>query len=269
MVKGKNKIQIKDVLLGDILENNEKVLSVYRFLANGQKMVLLNGIEVSTNHFVKYNNIYIEAKDHPNAIPIPSWSGGSLRPLICLDTDNHTIPINNTIFSDWDETNEIDSKLMIQNENLLNNTIADTSSTNKYKWIFQPALSSSIKVLYKDGSLVSCEDIKLGDEISMGRVVGIGKRLVYEWSELPSGLIVTPSTLFWNKNKWIRAGKISEVIHSTTPSVFYSFVVLGTASIELSSKEIVRDMCEIHSPDNDNLIRAWFRPESLYYSSSG
>jgi hypothetical protein len=263
MVKGKGKIEIKNVLLGDILENNEKVLSVYRFLANGQKMVLLNGVEVSTNHFVKYNNIFIEAKDHPNAIPIPSWSGGSLRPLICLDTDEHTIPINNTIFSDWDETNEIDSKLMIQNENLLNNTVLNNSPIDKYKWIFQPALSPDIKILYKNGTLISCKDVNLGDELSTGRVVGIGKRLVYESSELPSGLIVTPSTLFWNKNKWERVGKTSEVIHSATPSIFYSFVVLGTASIELSSKEIVRDMCEIHSPDNDNLVRAWFRPESL------
>ena len=247
--------QIKDILLGDILENNTKVLSVYKFLADGQPMVSIHGTEVSTNHFVKYNDTFIEAKDHPNAIPILDWSGGTSRPLICLDTDQHIIPINNLIFSDWDETAEIDSKIMIQNENILNNSI---SLIQKYNWNFQSAISSSIKILYKNGSFVSCEDIQLGDELSTGKVIGIGKRLVYEWTKLPSGVLVSPSTLFWNGSKWIRVGNISDVVYSNIPRIFYTFIVFGTASIELSTGEIVRDMYEIHSPDSEDLIRAWF-----------
>jgi len=255
IVKNKGPTQIKDIVLGDILENNAKVMSVYRFMADGQPMVSLNGVEVSTNHFVKYNDTFIEAKDHPDAIKAPAWSGGATRPLICLDTDLHTIPIKDLVFSDWDETNEIDSEIMNHNESLLNNR---PLLNNKHEWDFQPALSPSIKILYKNGTLVSCEDVQLGDNLKTGKVVGIGKRLVYEWASLPSGLIVTPSTSFWCENKWTRIGSVSEVHFSYTPRIFYTFTVLGTANIELSTGDVVRDMCEIHSPDSEALVRAWF-----------
>ena len=259
-VRGKGTLQIKDVCLSDILEDGSKVLSTYRFMADGQRMVSLHGIEVSTNHFVKYKDTFIEAKDHPDAIPAPSWSGGQSRPLICLDTDNHVIPIGDLIFSDWDETNIIDTKIMNENETILNNKLTlDTF----YNWNFQPALSPSIQVLKKNNKYVSCEEVVLGDELSGGRVVGIGKRLVYEWTELPSGLIVTPSTLFWNENHWARAGTVSEVHYSQTPRIFYTFTILGTASIELATGEVVRDMCEIHSPDSETLMRSWFRTTAV------
>jgi hypothetical protein len=259
-VKGRGQIQIKDVGLGDILEDGSKVLSVYRFMADGQKMVSLHGIEVSTNHFVKYKDAFIEAKDHPDAIPAPSWSGGQSRPLICLDTNTHVIPIGDLIFSDWDETNDIDTKIMTENETILNNK---PTLEKFYNWNFQPALSPSIEVLKKHGGYVACENIVLGDELSGGRVVGIGKRLVYEWTELPSGLIVTPSTLFWNENRWVRAGEVSEVYYSHGPRIFYTFTILGTASIELATGEVVRDMCEIHSPDSETLMRSWFRTTTV------
>ena len=259
-VKTKGKIEISKVQLGDILEDNSKVLSVYRFMADGQKMVSLRGIEVSTNHYVKYKDDFIEAKDHPDAIPASSWSGGQSRPLVCLDTDTHTIPIGDLIFSDWDETNDVDTKIMHTNETILNNKpILDTV----YSWNFQPALSPSIQVLQKDGGYIACEQVVLGDELSGGRVVGIGKRLVYEWAELPSGLLVTPSTLFWNEHRWARVGSLSEVHYSNVPRIFYTFTILGTASIELSSGEVVRDMCEIHSPDSENLVRSWFRTAAV------
>ena len=259
-VKGKGKIPIKDVLLGDILEDETKVISVYNFLADGQQMVTLRDINVSTNHFVKYNDTFIEAKDHPEAIPAPTWSGGTSRPLICLDTDLHTIPINDLVFSDWDETNAIDSKLMNANEALLNNKPVIEKTHN---WYFQPALDGSIEVLYKDGSYVPCSQIQLNDKLSTGRVIGIAKRLVYEWCSLPSGLIVTPSTLFWNETKWDRIGNVAHVHYSFSPRIFYTFTVLGTATLELVTGEVVRDNCEIHSNDSDSLVRAWFRPDSL------
>jgi len=265
-VNGKGAIPIKDVMLGDILENNARVMSTYKFMADGQSMVSINGVEVSTNHFVKYKKEFIEAKNHPDAVPIPSWVGGSSRPLICLDTDKHTIPINGLIFSDWDETNDVDSSLMSQNEAILNNT---KIIEQPYLWDFQPALSPSTEILYKDGKKVVCENVQLGDELSKGRVVGVGKRLVYEWAKLPSGTLVTPSALFWNNNRWTRVGLQSDIIYSKTPLIFYTFTVLGSASIELSTGEVVRDMCEVHSPDSDNIVRAWFRPESLLYTSTG
>ena len=246
-------ISIDKVQLGDILSNKTKVISTYRFMADGQEMVSLYGIIVSTNHFVKYKDEFIEAKDHPDAIPIDSWMGGSIRPLICLDTDNNQIPINNEIFLDWDETTEVDENLMINNEICLNGKAEQTPR----KWIFQPAMDSSTKLKYKDGSIKLCTDVQLGDELSTGRVVGIGKRLVYSWITLPSGITVTPSTLIWN-DRWMRAGHLSDTLQrSKIARIFYTFTVLG-ANIELSTGEMMRDMCEIHSPETESLIRGHF-----------
>jgi hypothetical protein len=252
----KGNIQIDQVTLGDILSNNAEVISTYKFMANGQKMVSLNGTIVSTNHFVNHDGKYIEAKDHPNAVPIASWVGGSERPLICLDTSTHKIPINNHEFLDWDETNDIDEKLMEQNEYTLNNSYANKPRP----WIFQPAIEKTAKIICGDGSFKTCEQIQLGDQLSTGRVVGIGKRFIYSWTSLPSGIDVTPSTLFWSENYWMRAGHKGEIKHSKTPRIFYTFVVLGT-NIELSSGEYLKDMCEIHSPQTENIVRTFFAPE--------
>lgn len=247
-------IPIKNVILGNILKNNAKVTSVYRFMADGQPMVFLNGITVSTNHFVRYNNTFIEAKDHPAAVSIASWSGGKSRPLICLDTTDHTIPINTMIFSDWDETTAIDEQYMINNETILNNS----TPKGKRPWIFQPALADTIEVVYSDTTSKPCNEVQLGDYLTTGQVVGIGKRLVHEWCELPSGLLVTPSTLFWNEKQWIRAGNFSETYTSSVPRIFYSFVVLNSGTIELTTGEHVRDMCEVYSPDTEEPIRSLF-----------
>lgn len=253
-------IPIKNVDLGDVLENGAEVISTYRFLADGQPMVNLNGTIVSTNHFVLHNGAFIEAKDHPLARPIDAWSGGTFRPLICLDTNTHQIPIAGQIYSDWDETESVDDAYMLNNELVLNGDPYDTNLPipTKYKWKFQPAISSSSQITYKDGSVRKCNEVELGDIVSTGKIVGIGKRCISEWVTLPSGTIVTPSTLVWMEYKWIRAGNYYEVHYNDLPKIFYTFVVLGTASIELSTGEVVRDMCEIHSPDSEAIVRKHF-----------
>ena len=255
-IKGNVSMPIQNIILGDTLSNGSKVISVYNFLADGQPMVDLNGITVSTNHFVQKGGKFIESVNHPDAKKIDSWSGGTSRPLICLDTDTHTIPIGPYIFSDWDETSLVDNNFMNYNEAVLNGT--NTISDKKYAWKFQPALSPSIEIMYKDGSRNTCNKVKLGDLLTTGRVVGIGKRIVYESSQLPSGAVVTPSTLFWNEYKWVRAGVMLETHIYSMGHIFYTFVVLGTATVELSTGEFVRDMCEVHSPDAETIVRKHF-----------
>jgi len=252
----KGEINIDEVQLNDRLEDDSVVISVYKFLADGQQMVNLHGIDVSTNHFVNYDGKYIEAKDHPDSIPAKAWSGGISRPLICLDTTKHNIPIKDLIFSDWDENTDIDHKYMENNEFKLNGKPA----TNKPRpWIFQPALEQTTKIVYKNGTINTANNLQLGDILSCGKVVGIGRRLINTWTVLPSGAIVTPSTLVWNKNQWVRAGHISGFKNTYELKVFYTFTVLGTATIELSTGEYIRDNCEIHSPDTEGIIRSLFK----------
>jgi hypothetical protein len=259
-VQDKGLIQISDVFLNDVLADGSTVISTYKFLADGQPMVNLHGINVSTNHYVSYNGKFIEARDHPDSVVSEPWSGGSRRPLICLDTDKHTIPLNDLTFSDWDETNEVDETYMIQNEKTLNGS----ASQDPRPWVFQPAVEGLAHIVLEDGSTIPVNRVQVGDKISGGKVIGIGRRLVNSWVALSCGTLVTPSTLIWNEVKWVRAGHVSEIHTSYYSKVFYALTVLGTASIELSSGTYLRDNIEVHSPDTEGVVRSWLRPDIKY-----
>jgi hypothetical protein len=254
-VAGKGLIPIKDVRLGDICKKTgAKVTSTYQFYADGQPMVNLKDIQVSTNHFVSHKGVWIEAANHPDAKPCRSWSGGIERPLVCLDTSSHEIPLGTMLFSDWDETDGSDEVTMTLSEIKLNG--GKQNITNKPRpWLYQPALNRAAALLKKDGSTIIAKQVKLGEELSMGRVVGLGHRLVKQIVILPNQVNVTPSTLVWKDGLWQRAGHLYEVKELNKPIEMVTFIVFPTGSIELADGTILRDMFEVHSPDMEGPTR--------------
>lgn len=249
-IEGKGKIQIQDVMLGDVFTNGGAIVtSTYRFAADGQPMVYIDGIEVSTNHYIKHNGQWIQSKDHPMAKPCGTWSGGSARPLICLDTDKHEIPIQNYIFSDWDETDESDETTMMLAEKKLNGCDA---TVEPRPWLYQPAFMPNMTIKTKDRGYILASNLKCGDELSMGGyVTGIGRRHVNQAIILPKGDVVTPSTLLWETDRWVRAGHLypNQIDTLDKPIEMVTAVVFGTSVLETGSGIIMRDMCEVHSPD--------------------
>jgi hypothetical protein len=245
-------IPIKNIQVGDSI-HGKHVLSTYRFVADGQEMVNLNGIYVSTNHYVQYNGHMIQAGDHPDAYRIGPWLGGTTFPLICLDVEDHVLKVQNLIFSDWDETDEADTALMIQNEQKLNGTFAIESYPRN--WKYQPALSEETEIYTRYGQYKRISAIEVGDELSLGRVIGVGKRLVYSACSLPSGTIVTPSTLVWTGESWERAGKTNPIQNYSNPKVFYSIIVADSAVVETGKREYIRDMLEIHDTETDRIVQ--------------
>jgi hypothetical protein len=260
-VRNKGKIQIQNVQLGDVLAKNDAtVMSTYRFMADGQPMVYLDDIEVSTNHYVKHQGQWIQAKDYPNAWQNGVWSGGMQRPLICLDTDNHTIPIKDYIFSDWDETSESDEATMILAEKRLNGGNVSKQPRN---WLYQPAFAPDTLIKTKERGRITAERLSCGDILlNGGRVTGIGRRYVNEWLVLPTGETVTPSTLLWTQEGWVRAGHLypTFIVKSNTPKVMVTAVVMGDGILETSTGIVMRDMCEVHSPDMESLTTAALDP---------
>ncbi len=248
-IVGKGMIPIAEVRLGDVCEENgAKVLSTYRFQADGQSMVRLGDIHVSTNHYIQFEGHWIQARGHPDAVPIGDWKGGEKRPLICLDTDTHTIPIGPYIFSDWDETSASDEATMKYTELRLN---AEQIEFEKRPWLFQPALDGAMQVRMKDGTTQTIDTLQLHDGLSTGTIVGIGKRLVTEVCTCPSGVQVTPSTLIWSGETWKRAGHLypNSIQTLSSPKVMNTLIVFTTACIEGSDGTMYRDMCEVHDPD--------------------
>jgi hypothetical protein len=235
------------------------VISIYRFAADGQPMVQLGDIQVSTNHFVRYNNRWIPSIDHPDAVLCGEWDGGKARPLVCLDTDTHEIPLGNYIFSDWDETSSSDTATMKLSEEKLN---SEKMSELSYDWLYQPSMDglTTIRTKYAFKPAVRVE---LGDELETGKVVGIGRRFVTSWVNLPSGEIVTPSTLIWTGNVWKRAGHVYSdcIVNNKKGREMITLVVFKTACIETIYGTVMRDMCEIHSPDMEEPTACALDPE--------
>jgi hypothetical protein len=249
-IEGKGKISIQDVRLGDVfVQGGATVTSTYRFAADGQPMVFLDGIEVSTNHYVKHEGRWIQSKDHPMAKPCGNWSGGNQRPLICLDTDKHEIPIQNFIFSDWDETDESDEATMILAEKRLN---GGRALNEQRPWLYQPAFLPNMNIKTKDRGYIPASRLQCGDILATrGRVTGVGRRLVKQIVRLPQGEIVTPSSLLWTNEGWIRAGHMypEQVETLNTPMEMTTAVVFGVPVLETGGGVFLRDMCEVHSPD--------------------
>ncbi len=262
-VKGKGHIPIKDIQIGDVLVPTEsRVTGLFRFYSKGQPMVQLDNIIVSTNHYVKYNDTYIKAGEHPDAKKIADWD--SDEPLYCLNTHDNKIPIDNYVFLDYDETPEGDLETMTYIQNTVNGqtshrkhcegSIEHRRSKQIQITEYSPCVSKTNKVKLASGELKEIQNIQIGDTLSMGsNVIGLIQREVTEICRLDDGIEVTPSTLYWNTklNKWIRFGEEHIIIRLKTPQIMNSLIVTPNSQIELSNEIVIRDYMELCSPDSE------------------
>ena len=247
-------IPIKEVKIGDYLRGGQKVTAAFQFAADGQEMVSLPlaatetksvslpGILVSTNHYIRHEGKWIEAKDHPDAVASADWSGGNDRPLICLNTDTHTIPIGNYIFSDYDETSDGDEAAMKMATDILN---GKPSKPAKGSSEMACGPKTLIKTVF---GLVPADQITLGTVLSHGTVVGLVKKECRSICRI-NGEAFAAGTCIWSPahNRWLRAFQLSKPA-IMSPLVFYSFVVTPSATIETQST-VFRDYVEVHSKD--------------------
>lgn len=241
-------VPIKEIEIGDILlPGRTKVTSTFSFYARGQPMVQLGSITVSTNHYVQYKGKTILAGDHPNAIQLGPWDSDEY--LYCLNTTNHTIPINGLTFLDYDETADGD----VDTLKWVEKTINGKPSTHNASYNYDDAcfaMDPSIRIKTKRG-LIAAKDIQIGDELSTGcKVAGVIRRNVSEICQLPSGARITPATLHWDNttNQWKRYGE-DHTYTKNKYDEFVSFVAVPHSQLEWEDGTIVRDYMEVCSPD--------------------
>jgi hypothetical protein len=250
---------IRDIRIGDVLEDGDTVTATFQFAANGQDMVAFpGGVKVSTNHYVLHEGTWIKAVDHPDTIEIGPWGGGTNHPLICLNTDTHRFKVGGWTFRDYDETSEGDAAAMRKAETILNGKPATSKIVNS-----DMACSPLTSIKMKDGRSVPASQLVLGDELSHGRVIGIVKKEIKEYC-IVDGISFAAGTLLWKDTCWKRAADIAESIPlESFPSIFYSFVVSPSATLETSTGLIFRDYVEVHSPDMESSYSAALAKECL------
>ena len=252
-----DQIPIAGVKVGDILKGGHRVESIYRFAADGQTMVQLKGVLVSSNHFIQLNSRWVMAKDHPDAETAESWSGGSTRPLVCLTTHDHIIPIDGYIFADYDETEEGNAVTQAKVADSLNGK----QSIHTYE-SYEVGSPSDTKVLTIKGP-IALKDIRLGDMITnKSKVVGIQISSTNEFVRLGNDRVASGS-LVWSseREEWVRAHDLGpKVVGLNSVETIALFVSPG-AIYELQGGSIIRDAMEIYSPDTksayaDALLKA-------------
>ena len=255
-IKGRGAVRIDDVRVGDEFEDGPTVKATFQFLADGQDMVSLprddgEPIIVSTNHYLAHGGAWIRAGDHPSATPTSPWSGGRLRPIVCLNTTDHTIPVGGYIFRDYDETDAPNYKVMSQIHTSLNaNTDFQTNYNLEWSELC-PSVSGNTEIQLRNGSYKYARNVQLGDWLAGGnRVIGRIRMVVRDYVILPSDETVGSGTLVWDavSSQWLRAGDLYRNTHINGGYlVFEGFVVLPGSYMRTRGGFYLRDYMEIAS----------------------
>ena len=249
-IKNKGSIPIRQVEIGDIFEEGgQRVSGRFRFYADGQAMVrMADGTIVSSNHYV-YNSAadnWVPAYRHPEANPYDLWMGGATEPLICLNTDTHTIPIGSYLYRDYDESDDGDVPCMTWVETKVNGVAPATP----YNGTFEGSLHPETRIRMTDGSLLPIKAVQLGQRLANhGLVIGKVERSVAKPVVLADGTVIAESTLVWapKQQRWVRAAFLNSKPHIST-SNFISLIVSNSV-IELENGTVVRDYIEVMSKD--------------------
>ncbi len=249
-IRNKGSIPIRQVEIGDVFEEGgQRVEGCFRFYADGQAMVrMADGTVVSSNHYIlnAATNHYVPAYRHPDANPYDLWMGGTTEPLICLNTDTHTIPIGSYLYRDYDESEEGDGPCMSWVETKVNGQAPATP----FQGAFEGSLHPETQVRMADGSVMPIKAVQLGQRLANhGTIIGKVVRTVKKVVELPDGTRLASSTLVWSpkQQRWVRAAFLDGRPVAATEN--YISLIVSNSAIELESGTVVRDYIEVLSKD--------------------
>ena len=170
-LKNGERKKIKHVVVGNVLSDSSVVQCTFKCATNNQEMYLLNNVIVSEKHKVYYNESLVNVKDHPKSKLIEDYCKDT---LYCLGTSNKKININNTIFTDWDELDEMD---MIELKNTCGDYLPDRCTTTDFHNYLNGGFSGTTKIELMDGNSVNFKDIKVNDTLRFGERVLAGVTL--------------------------------------------------------------------------------------------
>lgn len=247
-VEGKGWIPIRHATIGDILvKGGDHITATFAFAADGQSMVRLPGtILVSTNHYLLHpiTKTWIQAKDHPHAVAVDDWQGGTERPLICLNTESHQFQIGAYTFADYDETSAGDAQAMSEVMSMLNNRPSPSQHSCS-----EMACAPETMIRLANGNGIPASSLSLGTWLSHGQVVGLVQKEVSQVCTY-KGEVFAAGTTVWHEESlaWVRVSEVAPVVVLSTKTPFTSFVVSPSAVLETASGLVFRDYVEIHDP---------------------
>ena len=158
--------RIKDINIGDILNDGSVVTCTIKFDAKDQQLFTLSDILVTGDHRVLLNNEWVYVKEHPKSILIKN----NEKYVYCLNTTSKKIIINNITFSDWDDIDE--NVLDTLNKNCVRNGILPHNFTiEDIHPYMDGGVHKNTKLSLSTGEEICISDVDIGDKLKSGDVV--------------------------------------------------------------------------------------------------
>jgi hypothetical protein len=212
---------IKNIKVGDILIDNSEVIGVLKSEYNNQKIYSYKNIIVTGDHFVYDNDVHKTVKECKDASLIEDYKG---KYIYCLITSTQEILINDIIFSDYFDINNLKIQHDIQNTIIskLNNFYIPPSLQYKNQlplWCFD----KSTPIDMKDGLKKQIKDICIGEETYYGKVTGlvkvkVNKSNIYKIKDI----ITTGDQIIHSNGIWIRVSdKLESKPIDVNDNIFY------------------------------------------------
>lgn len=236
-IKGKGDIEMKDAIIGDVINDTHRVTGTVSILGDGQQMYSIDGCSVSASHYIEEGGAWILSKDSLRARPEGEWRGGVDRPLTCLVTSTHRLPIGNLVFSDYHETEDADRETMKKVLKRLNGS----SSLHLHK-NYITGVDPSTEILLEDGSYCPAHAIRLGTRTRHGIIMAIMIRECSTFTEYRGERFGYATAILKGKT-WLR-GDVPIIEDGRC----ITFAVHPSAIIETRANKF-RDMFELHELD--------------------
>jgi len=187
--------KIIDICVGDILKNNNAVTAKMVVTSADSVMYDLNGVTVSDTHLICIDGQWMRVSECKNAVKLHEYK----KPfLYCLNTSKKIIEINDTLFSDWDETLYDDIEILelyhFYNKfgtNPENTRIFENSMCHEF---FDGGFAGDTPIQLSDGRTVNISDVRVGDILE-------GREKVYGIVEIDGSTLKNQYTYYLeNKN---------------------------------------------------------------------
>jgi len=218
-------ILIKDIQIGDILEDTSEVLGVIKSKYTNQNIYLYKNIVVTGDHFVYENEKHKTVSECKEATLIKEYHK---EYLYCLITSTQKIVINDIVFSDYFDIDNLKIQRYIQKNIVCKLNNFNQLSLFNYKnelplWCFE----KSTLVTMKDGTEKEIKDIAIGEDTYYGKVYGtqmikVNKSNIYKIDDI----ITTGDQIIYSNDIWFR---VKDVMESETididDNIFYNLSI--------------------------------------------
>lgn len=253
------RISINRVQIGDVLRGGAVVTSTFVFDGSRTRMVRIHGVHVSANHSMSTSIGFVEAGEHPDAVPAES-----VTRLYCLSTSTNQIPVLYRRFSGPLSERRMDEGYLTftdYEESCAPAVVraaqeAAEAALNPGRRGFTYVANFSLGV-DPDSSLIldtyekRMGDVAIGDRLPGGDVVvGIVNEICDQCVMSPGGTVLSAAQLIYDPEDevWTRAVNICKPVAGPRTLVQIITDTNGDFRIRKGGETILaRDYMELHS----------------------